>query len=119
MLSLAFLQNGLIFSGRKPLPVFACSPYVIDFKLTVPESSKMELINVSVYSCADNSRGCSSDDSPLSQLCSNSEPPPYRKELCSIRIVSIEVGNDEVHIHVVLKFVDYVLLVIGIYISLC
>ncbi|ONH92496.1 hypothetical protein PRUPE_8G178600 [Prunus persica] len=79
------------FIGEKAALGFPGSPYAIDFKLTVPESSRMELMNVSVYSCADTSLGCSCGDCPSSQECSNPEPPPQKKEPCSIRILSIEV----------------------------
>lgn len=86
------------FIGEKAALGFPGSPYAIDFKLTVPESSRMELMNVSVYSCADTSLGCSCGDCPSSQECSNPEPPPQKKEPCSIRILSIEVGVDPIHI---------------------
>ncbi|KAK9944387.1 hypothetical protein M0R45_009958 [Rubus argutus] len=79
------------FLGEKADPGFPGSPYAIDFKLTVPESSSMELMNVSVYSCADTSLGCSCGDCPSSPACSNPEPSPHKKELCSITILSIEV----------------------------
>ncbi|XP_050366394.1 uncharacterized protein LOC126784899 isoform X2 [Argentina anserina] len=79
------------FLGQKAPLGFPGSPYAIDFKLTVPKSSNMELMNVSVYSCADTSLGCSCGDCPSSPECSNSEPPPHKKELCSINILSIEV----------------------------
>lgn len=70
----------------------------------------MELMNLSVYSCADTSLGCSCGDCPSSPACSNPEPPPHKKELCSITILSIEVRIDEIHIHIVLEFLCHVLL---------
>lgn len=84
------------FIGAKAEPGFPGSPYAIEFKLVVPESSGMELMNVSVYSCGDTSLGCSCGDCPSSPVCSNPEPPSPKKKPCSIRILSIEVGFDKI-----------------------
>lgn len=76
------------------------SPYSISFKQNVPESSGMELMNVSVYSCGDSSLGCSCGDCPLSPVCSSSEPPsPKRRETCSVRIGFLKVRVDAIHIN--------------------
>ncbi|GAV60134.1 Patched domain-containing protein [Cephalotus follicularis] len=75
------------FIGQKAEPGFPGSPYAINFNLSVPKSSGMELMNVSTYSCGDTSLGCSCGDCPLSPLCANSEPPsPHKKDSCSIKI---------------------------------
>ncbi|KAH9654814.1 SSD domain-containing protein [Citrus sinensis] len=80
------------FIGQKAPPGFPGSPYAINFKLSIPESSGLELMNVSTYSCGDTSLGCSCGDCPLSPMCSSSEPPsPPRKEACTIRIGSLKV----------------------------
>ncbi|XP_057966308.1 uncharacterized protein LOC131156550 [Malania oleifera] len=66
------------------------SPYFINFRDNA-ESSGMELMNVSVYSCGDTSLGCSCGDCPSAPMCSNSEPPsPHKKDHCTIRIGSLE-----------------------------
>ncbi|XAR73057.1 hypothetical protein NMG60_11019915 [Bertholletia excelsa] len=63
------------------------SPYAINFRSSISESSGMELMNVSVYSCGDTSLGCSCGDCPSSPVCSSLEPPyPDKKDGCSIRI---------------------------------
>ncbi|KAK6946537.1 Protein patched/dispatched [Dillenia turbinata] len=68
------------------------SPYAINFQSRVPESSGMELMNVSTYSCGDTSLGCSCGDCPSSPVCSDSRPPPPHKEdLCSVKIGSLKV----------------------------
>ncbi|XP_024031369.1 Niemann-Pick C1 protein [Morus notabilis] len=80
------------FIGAKAAPGIPGSPYSINFKSNVSESSGMEPMNVSVYSCADTSLGCSCGDCPLSTSCSSSEPPaPSIEEACSIRIGSLKV----------------------------
>ncbi|THG12789.1 hypothetical protein TEA_021783 [Camellia sinensis var. sinensis] len=68
------------------------SPYAINFQSRIPESSGMELMNVSIYSCGDTSLGCSCGDCPASPVCSDLEPPsPPKKDPCSIRIGSLKV----------------------------
>ncbi|CAN6688278.1 unnamed protein product [Malus baccata var. baccata] len=98
------------FIGAKADPGFPGSPYAIEFKLVVPESSGMELMNVSVYSCGDTSLGCSCGDCPSSPVCSNPEPPPPKKKPCSIRILSIEVKCIEVSVAIL-----YILLVFAFF----
>ncbi|KAJ4831111.1 hypothetical protein Tsubulata_010621 [Turnera subulata] len=63
------------FIGSKAPLGFPGSPYAIDFKTRVPDSSEMKLMNVSAYSCGDALLGCSCGDCPLSPACSASEPP--------------------------------------------
>lgn len=80
------------FIGQKAPPGFPGSPYEIDFKSTIPDSSKMVPMNVSAYSCGDTSLGCSCGDCPLAPACSSSEPPsPPKKESCLIRIGPLKV----------------------------
>ncbi|KAI8533267.1 hypothetical protein RHMOL_Rhmol11G0284500 [Rhododendron molle] len=68
------------------------SPYAITFRSRPPEASRMELMNVSVYSCGDTSLGCSCGDCPVSPVCSDLEPPsPHEKDPCSISIGSLKV----------------------------
>lgn len=103
---LLFLLEWFAFIGQKAPPGFPGSPYAINFKLSIPESSGLELMNVSTYSCGDTSLGCSCGDCPLSPMCSSSEPPsPPRKEACTIRIGSLKVGNDaDITINFLLAF---------------
>ncbi|KAM3743656.1 hypothetical protein ACB098_07G163400 [Castanea mollissima] len=85
------------FIGQKAPPGFPGSPYAIGFKSIVPESSKMELMNVSTYLCGDTSLGCSCGDCPSSPACSSSEPPsPPKKDSCSVRIGSLKVTCVEI-----------------------
>ncbi|KAH7518258.1 hypothetical protein FEM48_Zijuj09G0152400 [Ziziphus jujuba var. spinosa] len=85
-------QEWLAFIGARADPGLPGSPFPISFKRSVSESSPMELMNVSVYSCSDTSLGCSCGDCPLSPACSNPEPPsPSEKESCSIRIGSLKI----------------------------
>lgn len=80
------------FIGQKAPPGFPGSPYEIDFKSTIPDSSKMVPMNVSAYTCGDTSLGCSCGDCPLAPACSSSEPPsPPKKESCMIRIWPLKV----------------------------
>ncbi|KAH8497757.1 hypothetical protein H0E87_016872 [Populus deltoides] len=80
------------FIGQKAPPGFPGSPYEIDFKSTILDSSKMVPMNVSAYSCGDTSLGCSCGDCPLAPACSSSEPPsPPKKESCLIRIGPLKV----------------------------
>ncbi|KAH7511464.1 hypothetical protein JRO89_XSUnG0200700 [Xanthoceras sorbifolium] len=100
-------EEWFAFIGQKAAPGMPGSPYTINFKLNIPESSGMELMNVSVYSCGDTSLGCSCGDCPLSPVCSSSEPPsPQRKETCSIRVGSLKVKCVEILVVIV-----YILLV--------
>lgn len=79
------------FIGQKVPPGNPGSPYSINFKTVVPDSSPMELMNASVYSCSDTSLGCSCGDCPSNAVCSGSEPSPPNKEPCSVRIGSLKV----------------------------
>ncbi|XP_061344098.1 uncharacterized protein LOC133290061 [Gastrolobium bilobum] len=79
------------FLGEKVPLGFPGSPYSIHFKTTIPDSSPMELMNASVYSCNDTSLGCSCGDCPSSPVCSHSEPSPPKKDPCSITIGSLKV----------------------------
>uniref|UniRef100_A0A7N0U4X7 SSD domain-containing protein n=1 Tax=Kalanchoe fedtschenkoi TaxID=63787 RepID=A0A7N0U4X7_KALFE len=69
------------------------SPYAINFKSSIPDASPMKLMNVSAYSCADTSLGCSCGDCPSAPVCSDLEPPspPEEKETCSISFGSLKV----------------------------
>ncbi|XP_057440804.1 uncharacterized protein LOC130732832 [Lotus japonicus] len=79
------------FLGQKVPPGFPGSPYSIDFKTTILDSSPMELMNASVYSCNDTSLGCSCGDCPSSPVCSDSKPSPPKKDPCSIKMGSLKV----------------------------
>ncbi|XP_056169601.1 uncharacterized protein LOC115672607 isoform X2 [Syzygium oleosum] len=80
------------FIGQKADLGFPGSPYSISFKSNVPESSGIELMNISSYSCGDTSLGCSCGDCPASPFCSDAEPPPpHKMDSCSISIGSLEV----------------------------
>ncbi|KAL5562347.1 hypothetical protein UlMin_032094 [Ulmus minor] len=94
------------FIGQQAPPGFPGSPFSINFKSS-PKSSQMEPMNVSVYSCADTSLGCSCGDCPLSPACSNIEPPsPPKDETCSIRIGPLKVRCVELAVAIL-----YILLV--------
>ncbi|XP_057724182.1 uncharacterized protein LOC130940150 [Arachis stenosperma] len=98
------------FLGAKVPPGFPGSPYSINFKITIPDSSPMELMNASVYSCNDTSLGCSCGDCPSSPVCSHPEPSPPRKDPCSIRIGSLKVRCVELSmavLYVVLIFMFF------------
>ncbi|KAI4297881.1 hypothetical protein L6164_037740 [Bauhinia variegata] len=96
------------FIGQKVPPGFPGSPYSINFMTTVPDSSPMELMNASVYSCADTSLGCSCGDCPSSPLCSGSEPSPPKNDPCYVRIGSLKIKCLEFSlaiVYIVLVFV--------------
>ncbi|KAG8632228.1 hypothetical protein MANES_18G004200v8 [Manihot esculenta] len=79
------------FIGRRAAPNLPGSPYAITFKSIVPEPSGMKPMNVSTYSCADTSLGCSCGDCPSSPVCTSTAPPPqHKKSSCSVRIGSIK-----------------------------
>lgn len=86
------LKELFAFIGSKAPLGFPGSPYAIDFKLTVPASSEMKLMNVSAYSCGDTLLGCSCGDCPLSPACSTSEPPsPHKEDSCLIRVGKLKL----------------------------
>ncbi|XP_068639984.1 uncharacterized protein [Aristolochia californica] len=80
------------FIGRQADLNVPGSPYAINFRSSAPESSGMKPMNVSVYSCADTSLGCSCGDCPSSSECAGSAPPsPHHKRSCSVKIGSLHV----------------------------
>ncbi|KAJ4829723.1 hypothetical protein Tsubulata_020732 [Turnera subulata] len=86
------LKELFAFIGSKAPLGFPGSPYAIDFKTRVPDSSEMELMNVSAYSCGDALLGCSCGDCPLSPACSASEPPSSHKDdSCLVRLGTLKV----------------------------
>lgn len=86
------LPEWFAFIGQQADLGLPGSPYAINFQSRPPESSRMELMNVSVYSCDDTSLGCSCGDCPASPVCSDLEPPsPHEKDPCSISIGSLKV----------------------------
>ncbi|KAL6279197.1 hypothetical protein ACE6H2_016078 [Prunus campanulata] len=79
------------FIGRQAPSNVPGSPYAIRFSSSVTESSAMKPMNVSTYSCGDNSLGCSCGDCPSSTVCSNTVSPVSRKGgSCSVRIGSVK-----------------------------
>ncbi|PQQ11388.1 Niemann-Pick C1 protein-like [Prunus yedoensis var. nudiflora] len=79
------------FIGRQAPSSVPGSPYAIRFSSSVTESSAMKPMNVSTYSCGDNSLGCSCGDCPSSTVCSNTVSPVSRKGgSCSVRIGSVK-----------------------------
>ncbi|XP_034215216.1 NPC intracellular cholesterol transporter 1-like isoform X3 [Prunus dulcis] len=79
------------FIGRQAPSNVPGSPYAIRFSSSVTESSAMKPMNVSTYSCGDNSLGCSCGDCPSSTVCSNTVSPVSQKGgSCSVRIGSIK-----------------------------
>ncbi|KAJ8450788.1 hypothetical protein Cgig2_032413 [Carnegiea gigantea] len=68
------------------------SPYTINFRTSVPKSSGMKLMNVSVYSCNNTLLGCSCGDCPSAPVCSSLEPPHSQtKDSCTVKIGSLKV----------------------------
>ncbi|KAK3038828.1 hypothetical protein RJ639_028550 [Escallonia herrerae] len=79
------------FIGRRAGPDVPGSPYAINFRSSVDESSGMSPMNDTTYSCGDTSLGCSCGDCPASSVCTNSAPPtPPKKGACSVRIGSLK-----------------------------
>ncbi|RVX16076.1 Niemann-Pick C1 protein [Vitis vinifera] len=75
------------FIGTRAAPSVPGSPYAINFQPSIAESSGMKPMNVSTYSCGDNSLGCSCGDCPSASVCSGYAPPSLHKEgSCSVRI---------------------------------
>ncbi|KAK9129235.1 hypothetical protein Sjap_009722 [Stephania japonica] len=80
------------FIGREAEPGVPGSPYAINFRSSISESSGMKPMNVSAYSCGDTSLGCSCGDCPSSPTCSGSAPPsPHKKHSCTIKMGSLKV----------------------------
>ncbi|XP_019052018.1 PREDICTED: Niemann-Pick C1 protein-like [Nelumbo nucifera] len=85
-------REWFVFIGRQADLDVPGSPYAINFRSSIFESSGMKPMNVSVYSCGDTSLGCSCGDCPSSSTCSGSAPPlPHKKHSCSISIGSLKV----------------------------
>lgn len=105
-----FLPEWFDFIGQRAELGFPGSPYAMNFRLTLPDPSQMELMNVSVYSCGDTSLGCSCGDCPSSLACSDIEPPsPDRRYSCFLRIGSFKVGwhSFAILIYYISQFNDY------------
>ncbi|XP_019054366.1 PREDICTED: Niemann-Pick C1 protein-like isoform X2 [Nelumbo nucifera] len=80
------------FIGRQADLDVPGSPYAINFRSSISDSSGMKPMNVSVYSCGDTLLGCSCGDCPSSPTCSSSPPPPPPKRYtCSISIWPLKV----------------------------
>ncbi|XP_062086533.1 uncharacterized protein LOC133792637 isoform X2 [Humulus lupulus] len=93
------------FIGQKAPLGFPGSPYLINFKSSITKPHGMEPMNVSVYSCADTSLGCSCGDCPLSPACSNLEPPsPSKEDTCSIKIGPLKVRCIELSVTILYIF---------------
>lgn len=81
------------FIGQKAAVNVPGSPYGIAFLPTPPVSSGMRPMNVSTYSCGDDTLGCSCGDCPSAATCSSkAELPTKKKHSCSIKIGSLEVN---------------------------
>ncbi|EFH67498.1 predicted protein [Arabidopsis lyrata subsp. lyrata] len=92
------------FIGQKAGVNVPGSPYGIAFLPTPPVSSGMRPMNVSTYSCGDESLGCSCGDCPSAATCSSkAEVPTQKKHSCSIKIGSLEA-----------KCVDFILAIVYI-----
>ncbi|KAL5780863.1 hypothetical protein ACOSQ2_011600 [Xanthoceras sorbifolium] len=83
-------KDWFAFIGRRAPPNVPGSPFAINFLSRAPESSGMKPMNVSTYSCADVSLGCSCGDCTSSPVCSSTAPPSLHKGgSCSVRIGSL------------------------------
>ncbi|CAN6827337.1 unnamed protein product [Brassica oleracea] len=92
------------FIGQKAGVNMPGSPYGIKFLPMPPASSGMKPMNVSSYSCSDDTLGCSCGDCPSAAACSSTSAPPAQKQRsCSIKIGSLEA-----------KCVDFVLAILYI-----
>ncbi|CAN7137118.1 unnamed protein product [Brassica rapa subsp. narinosa] len=90
------------FIGQKAGVNLPGSPYGIKFSPSPPVSSLMKPMNVSTYSCSDDTLGCSCGDCPSAAACSSTAAPPTQKRhACSIKIGSLEA-----------KCVDFVLAIL-------
>ncbi|TQD98300.1 hypothetical protein C1H46_016121 [Malus baccata] len=84
-------KDWFAFIGRQAPSKMPGSPYAIRFPSSVTVSSGMKPMNVSTYSCGDNSLGCSCGDCPSATVCSNTVSLVSRKGgSCSVRIGSIK-----------------------------
>ncbi|KAH9759563.1 SSD domain-containing protein [Citrus sinensis] len=77
------------FIGRRAAANLPGSPYTIKFWPSAPELSGMIPMNVSAYSCADGSLGCSCGDCTSSPVCSSTAPPPHKSSSCSVKMGSL------------------------------
>ncbi|XP_050376626.1 uncharacterized protein LOC126794026 [Argentina anserina] len=84
-------QEWYTFLGRQAAPNMPGSPYAIRFQSNATDTSGMVPMNVSTYSCGDNSLGCSCGDCPSSTVCSNTAAPVYPQNgSCAVKIGSIK-----------------------------
>ncbi|GAY49260.1 hypothetical protein CUMW_117840 [Citrus unshiu] len=84
-------KDWFAFIGRRAAPNLPGSPYTIKFWPSAPESSGMIPMNVSAYSCADGSLGCSCGDCTSSPVCSSTAPPPHKSSSCSVKMGSLNM----------------------------
>ncbi|CAA0807018.1 Patched family protein [Striga hermonthica] len=90
------------FIGRRAELGLPGSPFAINFLPVAPESSGMNSLNVSSYSCGDTSLGCSCGDCPSASACSSSEPVASPKQdSCSVAIGSLNAKCVEVAMAIV------------------
>lgn len=88
-----------VFIGRRAGLSVPGSPYAMNFRSSVDESSGMKPMNDTTYSCGDTSLGCSCGDCPSSPVCANSSPPsPPKNGSCSVRIGSLKARCIEVSV---------------------
>uniref|UniRef100_A0A0D6QVW6 SSD domain-containing protein n=1 Tax=Araucaria cunninghamii TaxID=56994 RepID=A0A0D6QVW6_ARACU len=85
-------EEWFAFIGRQAGLYEPGSPYSIHYRTTVPASSPMKPMNISVVPCGDASLGCSCGDCPSASSCADSLPPaPPGKDSCSIHLGSFKV----------------------------
>ncbi|KAH9693860.1 SSD domain-containing protein [Citrus sinensis] len=82
-------KDWFAFIGRRAAANLPGSPYTIKFWPSAPELSGMIPMNVSAYSCADGSLGCSCGDCTSSPVCSSTAPPPHKSSSCSVKMGSL------------------------------
>lgn len=100
------------FIGKQAAVDAIGSPYAIDFRSNISDSSAMKPMNVTVHSCGDPSLGCSCGDCPSSSVClESSSPAPQKKGSCRITMGSLEVKCLELSLAIVyIVFISVLLL---------
>lgn len=99
------------FIGRKAGLYEPGSPYSIQFRTDVPDSSHMEPLDAPVTPCSDSTLSCSCGDCPSATMCSEPLPPPQNvSERCSFHVGSLKVKCVDLAMGIL-----FILILAGIY----